>query len=241
MFEQMIESAVHRPQRNPWPYLVSLSFQILLLGVMILIPLLYTEALPKQQLLSWVVAPPPPPPPPPPPAPKVERRVVRRVSLVEAGKLRAPTKIPDRVVMIKEEEMPPEAMGVVGGVPGGIPGGQMGGVIGGVIGGIPNAPPPPERPKPLRVSSGVQEAKKTRNILPLYPPLAKQARIQGTVKLEAMIGKDGTIQNLTVLSGHPLLVQSALDAVSQWRYQPTLLNGEPVEVITYIDVHFRLN
>jgi protein TonB len=76
---------------------------------------------------------------------------------------------------------------------------------------------------------------------PVYPPLAKQARIQGTVRFTAIIGKDGTIQNLTLISGHPLLVQSATEAVKQWRYKPTLLNGEPVEVVTQIDVNFTLN
>lgn len=236
MFELMVESSVYRTRRNPWAYAVSLVLQCFVLGAMILVPLLYTEALPKQELLGWVMAPPPPPPPPPPPAPKVERRIVRKVSLMEAGKLRAPTKIPERIEILKEEEEP-EMAGVVGGVPGGVHGGTMGGVIGGIIGAI--APPPPEI-KRIRVSSGVQAAKKIRNVDPIYPPLAKQARIQGTVKLEAVIGKDGTIQNLTVISGHPLLVQAALDAVQQWRYQPTLLNNEPVEVITYIDAHFRL-
>lgn len=239
MFEQMLESARSRPKRNPWAYALSLVAQILVLGVMILIPLLYTEALPMHELVGILVAPPPPPPPPPPPAPKVAPRIVRKVSLMDAGKLRAPTKIPERVAIIREEELPVDT-GVVGGVPGGISGGQMGGVIGGVIGGIPAPLAPPEPPKRIRVSSGVQAAKKVRNVEPIYPPLAKQARIQGTVKLEAIIGKDGLIQNLIVLSGHPLLVQSALDAVQQWRYQPTLLNNEPVEVVTYIDVHFRL-
>ena len=76
---------------------------------------------------------------------------------------------------------------------------------------------------------------------PTYPPLAKQARIQGTVRFTAIIGKDGTIQNLQLVSGHPLLVPAAQDAVKQWVYKPTLLNGEPVEVITQIDVNFTLS
>ena len=237
MFDQMIVSCTRKHRRNPWAYFISMTIQILVIGVMILVPLLYTEALPTQAFVSWVAA--PPPPPPPPPAPKVAPRVVKKVSLMEAGKLRAPSKIPERIAIIREEEMP-NMPGVVGGVPGGIASGQLGGVIGGVIGSIP-APPPPEQPKRIRVSSGVQEAKKIRQILPLYPPLAKQARIQGVVKLEAIIGKDGMVQNLTVIQGHPLLVQAALDAVQQWRYEPTLLNNEPVEVVTYIDVIFRLN
>jgi protein TonB len=74
----------------------------------------------------------------------------------------------------------------------------------------------------------------------VYPPLAKQARIQGVVKLNAVISKEGNIEQLTVVSGHPLLIPSALEAVKKWRYKPTLLNGEPVEVITQIDVNFTL-
>jgi protein TonB len=169
----------------------------------------------------------------------------------DAGRLMAPKTIPKEIAMIKEEEMPPAAAaGVVGGVPGGVPGGAPGGVIGGIIGAVPSAAPPPppvkEAPKPvtpkqIRVGGNVQSAKLIRRPTPTYPPLAKQARISGTVRFNAVIGRDGTIQNLTLVSGHPLLVPSATDAVRQWVYQPTLLNGEPVEVVTQIDVNFTLS
>src|SRR5206468_10196521 len=107
-------------------------------------------------------------------------------------------------------------------------------------------PPPPvkEAPKgPSRITVGgnVQAANLVKKITPNYPPLAKQARIQGTVKFTAVISKDGTIQNLQLVSGHPLLVPAATEAVKQWVYRPTLLNGEPVEVITQIDVNFTLS
>lgn len=243
MFDLLLESsAVRKKQRNPWAYGISLVFQALMIGVLILVPLLYTEALPKQEMLSWLVAPPPPPPPPPPPAAQQPIKRVRRVSLMEAGKLRAPREIPREITMIKEDPIPQDEFGVVGGVPGGVPGGQIGGVIGGVLGGIPSAvaPPPQVTPVRIRVSSGVQEALLLHKVEPIFPPIAKQARIQGTVRLEAIIARDGTIQNLRVIEGHPLLVQSALQAVQQWRYKPTLLNNEPVEVVTFVDVIFRL-
>lgn len=245
MFDSMLESSpVKRARQNPWAYVVSLIFQTLMIGVMILVPLLYTEALPQTMLSSILVAPPPPPPPPPPPAAAPVRRIVKRVSLMEAGKLRAPREIPKEIAIIKEEPIPADegAFGVVGGVPGGVPGGQMGGVIGGVLGGIPSAaPPPPAAPTRIRVSTGVQEAKITRKVAPNYPPIAKQARIQGMVQIEAVIARDGSIQNLRVLDGHPLLAQAAVEAVQQWRYEPTLLNNEPVEVVTIIHVIFKLN
>ena len=244
MFEDLVESSpVRRKTNKPWTIVLSTTVQILILGIMILIPLIYTEALPKQLLTTLLVAPPPPPPPPPPAAPiqKVVRHVAR---LIEAGKLVAPKAIPKQIAMIKEEEMPPEVTNVgVGGVPGGVPGGQAGGVLGGILGGIGSSvpPPPKEAPKRIRVGGNVQQAKLLNKPTPIYPPLAKQARIQGTVHLQAIIAKDGAVTQLEVLSGHPLLVQTALDAVRQWRYQPTLLNGEPVEVVTTIDVVFTLN
>ena len=126
--------------------------------MLILIPLIYTEALPKQQLMTFLVAPPPPPPPPPPPA-AVPIKVVKQIqSDLQNGQLRTPTKIPEKVQMIKEEEAPPPVMasgGVVGGVPGGIPGGQMGGVIGGIISSTPVAVPKVATPQRVRVSQGV--------------------------------------------------------------------------------------
>jgi TonB family protein len=103
------------------------------------------------------------------------------------------------------------------------------------------APRPAGVPQRIKVGGNVQSARLVRQPRPVYPPLAKQARISGVVKLGAIISKDGTIQHLEVISGHPLLVPAALEAVKQWVYQPTLLNGEPVEVQTQIDVNFTLS
>src|SRR5262245_32625577 len=165
----------------------------------------------------------------------------------------APKQVPKEVATIKEEELPPPTSGVagvVGGVPGGVAGGSMGGVLGGIMSSVPSAapppPPPPKKeapatPQRIKVGGNVQSARLVRQPRPSYPPLAKQARISGVVKLGAIISKDGTIQHLEVISGHPLLVPAALEAVKQWVYQPTLLNGEPVEVQTQIDVNFTLS
>jgi len=100
---------------------------------------------------------------------------------------------------------------------------------------------PPATPGKIRVGGGVMQAKLISQARPVYPPEAKAARIQGVVRLSAVIGKDGTVQNLEVISGHPLLVPAALEAVQQWRYETTLLNGEPVEVMTQIDINFTLS
>ncbi len=244
MFEEMVVSTSMKKTNKPWTMIVSMLFQVLFLAILILIPLIYTEALPRTLMSSILLAPPPPPPPPPPPAPVAVVHVKPVAHLMEAGKLVAPKVIPKDVKIIKEEEQPPDmGAGIAGGVPGGVAGGSMGGVIGGVIGGAGTAAPPPP-PKAAvtrtRVGGAVQAAKLVNRVQPLYPPLARQTRISGTVKLHAIIGKSGSVEQLQVVSGHPLLVQSALDAVKQWRYQPTLLNGEPVEVDTEIDVIFSL-
>jgi periplasmic protein TonB len=241
MFEEMVVSTSTNQKTNkPWTVALSMIFQVLFLAILILIPLIYTEALPKTLMSSILLAPPPPPPPPPPPAAvQVIRKPVQH--LMDAGKLVTPKAIPKDIKIIKEEAEPPDMGGMAGGVPGGVAGGSAGGVLGGVIGGAGTAPPPPRvTPKRVTVGGNVQAARLVNRVQPLYPPLARQTRISGTVKLHAIIGKNGAVEQLQVVSGHPLLVQSALDAVRQWRYQPTLLNGDPVEVDTEIDVIFSL-
>jgi protein TonB len=242
MFEDsLLESAGKlRSKKRASTTILSFALQILFIGVLILIPLIYTEALPKQQLMTFLVAPPPPPPPPPPPA-AAPVKVQKVVSEIDQGQLRTPTKIPQKVAMIKEEEAPPPSVaGVQGGVPGGVPGGQMGGVLGGIISSAPVAVPKVATPQRVRVSQGVTQGLLIHKVQPTYPPLAKQARIQGSVVLQAEISKNGTIENLHVLSGHPMLAPAALDAVKQWRYKPYILNGEPVEVETQVTVNFTL-
>jgi protein TonB len=243
MFEDsLIESGGRLKTKRGWTSIVSFGIQMMIIGVMVLIPLIFTEALPKTQLMTFLVAPPPPPPPPPPPAAAV--KIVKQVQTdIVNGELRTPTKIPKKVQMIKEDEAPPPVMasvGVVGGVPGGVPGGSMGGVIGSVLSSTPTVAPKIATPQRVRVSSGVSSGLLIRKVNPSYPPLARQARIQGTVVLQAQIGKDGNIQNLQLVSGHPMLAPAAIEAVKQWKYKPYLLNGEPVEVDTQVQVNFTL-
>lgn len=254
MFEQTFVGG--GKTKKPWTVLMAFAIQAGLIIVAVIIPMIWFDVLPTAQLQSFLVAPPPPPPPPPPPAAAPPVKVVKVIPRqFDAGKLMAPKVVPKEVATIKEEELPPPTSGVagvVGGVPGGVAGGAAGGVLGGIIGSVPSAAPPPppppkkEEPKPvtpqrIKVGGNVQSAKLVRQPHPNYPALAKQARISGVVKLSAVISKDGTIKELQVISGHPLLVPAALEAVKQWVYQPTLLNGEPVEVQTQIDVNFTLS
>src|SRR5271168_4000626 len=240
MFEDMVVSTSTAVKTNkPWTVILSFVFQASFLAILILIPLIYTEALPKGMMTTLLIAPPPPPPPPPPPVAQIVH-IKPQVHLMDAGKLVAPKVIPKDIKIIKEDAEPDITGGP--GVPGGVAGGSIGGVLGGVMGGIGAAPPPPKVAAPSRITRGgnVQAAQLINRVTPSYPPLARQTRISGTVRLHAIIGKDGSVQSLTLESGHPLLVQSALDAVRQWRYRPTLLNGVPVEVDTTIDVIFSL-
>jgi periplasmic protein TonB len=245
----LLEPSGAQRRRRTFSAILSFIVQCALLGIMLVIPLLFTEALPRQQLLTFLVAPPPPPPPPPPAAAEAAAKVMTTVqSDLMDGRLRTPTKIPEKVQMIREDDAPPVASsgGVIGGVPGGIPGGQMGGVIGGIISSTANIAAVPKMsipaaPKRVRISQGVTRGMLIRKTEPVYPPIARTARIQGQVLLTAIISKTGNIENLTLVSGHPMLVPAAIAAVQQWQYRPFLLNGEPVEVETIVTVTFQLN
>ena len=245
MFEDsLVESSGKLKTKRGWTTSLSFIIQIALLGVLVLIPLIYTEALPKQAMATFLVAPPPPPPPPPPPQPIQQVKVQKVVSEIENNALRTPTKIPDKIKMVKEEDTPPPQQnfaGVVGGVSSGAPGGQIGGVIGGIVGSAPVAVPKVAAPQKVRISSGVMQGQLLNKVTPQYPQIAKAARISGKVVLAATISKNGTIEGLHVVSGHPMLVNAAMDAVKQWRYKPYILNGEPVEVETTIEVNFNMN
>jgi periplasmic protein TonB len=238
MFEDsLVESGGRIKTNQRWTTPLSFLVQAVLIFVLVLIPLILTEGLPTHLLMAAIVAPPPPPPPPPPPAPVV--KTVPRVSEVVNGELRAPSKIPKKIEMIKEDEAPPPSTGVVGGVVGGVPGGSAGGVLGGLI--ASTAPPPKvAAPTKLRISSGVANGNKIAGNDPTYPQMAKIAHVQGDVVLQATISKQGTIENLRAISGHPILIQAAMDAVKQWRYKPWILNGDAVEVETTITVKFHM-
>jgi protein TonB len=247
MFEQTFVDGVGKTRR-PYTILLSFAVQIVAIGVLVIIPLIFYDTLKGAVLTSALVAPAPPPPPPPPPPPQAVVKVIHTApKQFIANQLIAPKSVPSKILMVTEEEAP-LATGVIGGIPGGVPG--AGGGLSGLMGGLPAAapppkpPPPPAPPKPTgpaKIGGNVVAANLINPVKPVYPPLAKMARQQGTVKFEAMISKEGTIEDLKLISGPPLLVQAAMEAVKQWRYRPTILNGEPTEVQTTIDVNFSLS
>jgi protein TonB len=202
---------------------------------LILIPLIYPEALPRQVLSMLLTA--PPPPATQPPAPPAEAHQPRSLSEMQAGQIIAPVRIPRTIAMLTRLEPVPS-----GSIPGldaalgssGIPGGLF----------SSQAPPPVVHSVakgPVHLSFGVVAGLLVDKTTPVYPPIAIAMRAAGMVVLQATISSLGRIKNLHVVSGPPVLQQAAVDAVRNWRYRPYLLNGQPVEVDTTINVIFSMN
>jgi protein TonB len=176
--------------------------------------------------------------------------VVRKVQVVkmDPSRFQVPIEIPKEIPAPIEDIPTISSLGVLGGVTGGVPGGVVGGVPGGMLGGVlgrvpsvaPPPPPPRGKKKPIRVGGNVQASKLIHRVEPRYPELAKKARVSALVLLQVTVGEDGNVADIKLLRGHPLLNKAALDAVRQWKYSPTLLNGEPVPVIATVTVNFVL-
>jgi periplasmic protein TonB len=244
MFEQSI--LVGQPAKKTWTLAISLVAQTSFVLIVSLIPLIYTDKLPGLTKWTQNLAAPSPPPAAPP---AIETRAVSR-PVRESPVFAVPPRIP-RTVAVVNDDLSQRIDAASDGVVGSLGPPTMTGAVTQLFTSILPAPRPPEPPltvrppestrEPLKVSQGVQEAKLLRKVIPLYPPLAITTRTQGTVHLIGVIGRDGSIRDLQVIDGHPLLVRAALDAVKQWIYKPTLLNGTPVEVVSPIVVTFTLN
>lgn len=235
MFEDsLVESSRRLRHRGPYATTLPFAVQILLVGFLVLLPMIYTQSLPEQRLIA-ILNPQSGPVRPP------ERHLAEpaRGSGVSQGTITVPRAIPGLIAMVHEEAITaPAVIGTVGSIPGGVPNGVMYGVIAGPR--DATALPRLATPFKVRISSGVAEGMLLYQEKPQYPTLARQARVQGPVVLQAVIGKDGTAQNLHVLSGHPMLTSAAIGAVKAWRYRPYYLNGEAIEVDTQITVNFVL-
>lgn len=231
----LIESGGKLRPRNPWAAVGALAVQLLLLLALVVTPLFHTDPLPERETLTMLYAPP-------------------LAAAFNTTRLQAPTpaytskSIPAPTPNTRE--VPSASVNTTGGVVGGVPGGVVGGVPGGVSNEMLNSapsvpvlakPPEPTLVKRIRVAARVVEANLIHDVAPTYPPEAGRARIEGAVVLLAVIGKDGSVQDVRVESGLPLLAQAAVDAVKQWRYRPYLVNGEPVEVDSRITINFTLS
>ena len=246
--ESMFENSSTRPRRRTMDFLVSAAVHGFLLGAVILIPLFFTQAMDIHEFTATLlVAPPHAPAPPPPPAPvAVARAVAVRKAMLPANTLVVPKAIPKHVseASAEADAMPEFVPG--GGVPGGIPGGIPGGVIGGVLGGTPSdimLPPPASlAPKgPIRVGGDVKPPRIISRVEPVYPILARQARVSGDVMIEAVIDTHGNVVEMRAVSGPPLLIPAAIEALRQWKYEPTILAGQPYPVRLSVTITFRLH
>ncbi len=247
MFEQgmfadsLLETSWTQRSRRSWTTLTSFGLEALVIGLLLLLPLWKTVGLPAVRTVSTPVS-----LGRPEPAPVQQPRTgttAANASNFDGIRLIQPGRIPP-TIKTGPDDVSPQPPGVfmpgitgIGSGPGLPPGLWSPG------GGTRPVPQPPGPVPTIRVvrTSTILEGNLIRRVLPVYPPFARSVRIQGSVVLLAIISKAGTIDNLRALSGHPMLVPAALDAVSQWRYRPYILNNEPIEVETQITVNFTLS
>jgi periplasmic protein TonB len=235
MFGEVAHPTVKVGSRSKYTVLVSVAAHVLIAAMVVIVPLMATDVLPTPRTVIGVFAAEraaPPPPPPPAAAPPS----ARATQPVTASPDAAPSTAPESI-----EPEAPTTSSVIG-EPGGVEGGVPFGVVGspGVMPGVPPSPPPAAVQKPLPIGGRIKEPAKVRHVPPVYPAIAQQARVEGIVIIEAIIGTDGRVQQARVLRSKPLLDDAALAAVRQWVFTPTLLNGVPVPVIMTVTVNFRL-
>jgi periplasmic protein TonB len=240
MFDQTFVEGTET-KTKPLTLVVSILMQLAAVCVVIAVPLIYTATLPSAAFKSFLVAPPPP-----------LAAIARTVHRAPAGRTihvqpfrEIALNVPKPLRPLENVGAPPE-VAVSGNA--GQPGSLLDGLPMGVPGSAPEPPAPAQTPAaakpkpagPIKISTGAAEARLISRVMPAYPALAKETRIQGIVEFRATISKQGNIENLQLVRGHPLLVNAAREAVLQWKYRPTLLNGLPVEVLTDIVVNFTL-
>jgi protein TonB len=230
-----LESSWDRSARRGWSAVASFTFQPMALSLLLLIPLFTVQGPPRLLLWESLMA-----PPPAPSAPSLVQHTSHATSNLNGDHVIQPPSIPTTIANVHDAQVADAPDGRELGVPGGT-GLARRGVENSIGDPAVVAPPPAPAPThPLRISHWA-EGNLIYRVQPVYPPLARQARIQGAVQLRAIISRTGTIEHLTVESGHPMLAGAAIDAVRQWRYRPYLLNDEPVEIETEITVNFVLS
>jgi protein TonB len=212
---------------------VSIAVHVVIAAGIIIVPLMANDILPAPRTMIGAFTAQPAPPPPPPPAGRDATPSDKPAGAVRSA---APSEAPSSID--PEPETTTSAIGQPGGVPGGLPDGLVGAA--GIVPAIPEMPAPPMPTRPVPVGGRIKEPAKIRHVAPVYPVIAQQVRLEGIVIIEAIIGVDGRVKEARVLRSKPLLEQAALDAVRQWVFTPTTLNGVPVPVIMTVTVNFRL-
>jgi len=252
MFEDLNQITEVNPAKRFLTVVTSIAIHFLGVIIVVVIPLVVFQQLPQSELLTFLVAPPPPPPAPvaPPPPPTSARPVSAKVTVVDPSKFVAPSSLPTEIPTAPDE-IPVVATGNYGaGVPGGVSGGIAGpGVSSAITGGLvkevqtSSAPPPlptvTKKREALKIGGDLQESKLIKKVVPEYPPLAQRMRLSGTVILLVTIDEEGNVTDVKPQSGHPVLQKAAIEAVSKWKYSPTVLNGEPISIQGTVRVIFN--
>ena len=235
--ESLLESSAH--SRRGWTTILSFAVQTVAIAALGLLPLFYTQALPGIVTLGPLIG---PPPGEPAHAASNEQRSTRASTSEMIGNtVRQPMQIREGVAEIHDQASPEPIVDNGFAVQGATGSREAGMQIMSLLATPPKPPvPPPSATRRIQVSSGVSQGFLIQQLRPAYPALAIAARVPGPVVLNALISRGGTIENLRLVSGHPMLVQAAIEAVRQWRYRPYLVNGEPVVVETKITVNFTL-
>jgi len=247
----MFETVVHPvPPRERYSFLLSVVLHLTILTGLVLVPLVFYPELADLRFVTHLYGGPLPEPAPPPQPPQgipVPRTASFPARITNPWV--PPTFVPDAIPAPDDLALPDQMMGdspgsvLVPGIPGGFAGGDFRGA-GPVGDGVPQIQPPPPPPQvrkePFRIGGSVLAAKLVRRVDPAYPELAKRARVQGAVLLEVLVDALGEVESVRVVSGPALLADAAVTAVRQWRYSPTLLNGEPVPVTAVVTVRFVL-
>jgi protein TonB len=223
-----------------WAFPASLLFHVGIASLLVVLPLLQTGLPPRLDRIvdAFLTAPAPPSPPPPPAARRAGSRVSRikpvQASAFDAGRFIAPVTIPDAIT--EDPAAVDGADGIEGGVDGGVPGGAWSGVVGPILNVLIG-----DVEKPIRAAGDVRGPALLRRVAPDYPEIARQARVEGIVIIEAETDIYGRVRNARILRSIPLLDQAALDAVRQWVYEPMVVNGRPRGVLFTVTVTFKLN
>ena len=244
--EALLENSTTRQRRSPMDWAVSFFIHFAILLLLLFLPLYFSQGIDMKRLeTTLLVAPMPPMAAPPPPPPSIARVVRVAPKVFTPGKLTAPTFIPKAVPTASSDAAPPEESFAVAmsAVPGGIPGGQIGGITGGmpsVAAPVVGAPAANGPKHPVRIGGNVKPPRLIYGPAPIYPLLASQSHVHGVVVIDAVIDEHGSVVQEKVVSGHPLLIQSALKAVSERKYEPTVLDGEPTPVDLRVEVNFQM-
>jgi len=238
----MLDTPTERRERHPLDWFVSVAVHVVIVSVILIAPLAFTQAIDLHNFqLTYLTVPRPPAAAPPPP-PSLMQAAKRAFRAFRTSALVAPIAIPQKIAMVKDEGAP-EIEGVVGGIPGGEVGGVLGGILGGTGHGPAVPPPPPAASKKAvyRVGGDVKPPRELSTPAPDYPPIARVAHLEGVVIIDAVISENGDVVQARAVSGPGLLIPAALKAVMQWKYEPTYLDGTPVALQMEVQVHFRLH